>query len=245
MRKQEVDLFDDPPWPTDAPSAPTSARSARPATRTSLVVAAVAGCVAGVVLGCLGWLLPSPGGSLVAPTLVVAGVGVAIAVLGAVLAFLAPRRAELVVFACVVLLLTPLASVWTFQLSLPARMAWDSSATPRAGAIFSALTHGDVKRMVPSQLCADVQTGSIGPLDAPYRECAWSTVGGDHRGVTFTKLDPSSKVRNGVSFTDLGPRTFLDECYRHLVGSWYMFTSADLAAPGSLCPFGYKFHGGP
>lgn len=240
MRRQGVDLFDGAPWSTGAPAV---RRSARPASRKSRFVAAVAGALVGVALGCLGWFLPSPGGSLVTPTLVVGGVGAAIAVLGALFAFLAPRRVEPAVFACTVLLVTLMASAWTFQLSLPARMALDSSATQRAGAIFSEVNHADVELTMPNEPCTDITTGSIGPLDAPYRACTWSA-GRDH-GVTFTKLDPSSKVSRGISFTDLGPPTFLDECYRHLVGPWYMFRSADLAGSSPLCPVGYEFHGGP
>jgi hypothetical protein len=58
----------------------------------------------------------------------------------------------------------------------------------------------------------------------------------------FMKIGESGK---GISFTDRGPDIFLDECYKHLVGSWYMFTWGDLSNPASSCPIGYEFHGGP
>jgi hypothetical protein len=203
-------------------------------------VAIILVVVVGIFLGYMGWVLPSPGGSLITPTLIVFGTGAAIAIGSWLLASLRPQRRELWAFAIGIIVLTLTASVWTFQFSLPAHMAWDSTATPRAKAFLFGLNHGNLNMTVPSQPCTTVTTGSIGPLNAPYRQCPISTAEG--HVVTFLKLGESGK---GISFTDRGPDTFLDICYRHLVGQWYMFTNGGLTNPSAPCPFGYQFHGGP
>lgn len=204
------------------------------------VLAGIAGVLVGLVLGYLGWVLPSPGGSLVTPTLIVVGTGLAICIGGALFAVLPPHRLEGVTFAGFVLTFTLLASAWTYQFSLPAHIAWDSSATARAKAILFGLNHGNLKVTVPPQPCTTFTEGSIGPLDAPYRACATSTAEGHF--VTFTAAGVQAR---GMTYTDRGPETFLDECFRQLDGPWYMFTSGDLSNPANPCPIGYEFHGGP
>jgi len=204
------------------------------------VLACIAGVLVGFILGYLGWVLPSPGESLVTPTLIVAGTGLGISVCGALFAFLPPHRLEAVTWAGVVLTFTLLASVWTYQFSLPAHVAWDSSSTARAKAILFRLNQGNLNVTVPPQPCITFTKGSIGPLDAPYRACATSTSEGHF--VMFTTGGVRSR---GITYTDLGAETFLDECFKHLDGSWYMFTSGDLSNPANPCPIGYEFQGGP
>jgi hypothetical protein len=194
----------------------------------------------GLVLGYLGWTLPTPGGSLVVPTLIVAGVGLGVCATATVVAFRIPRRRRVARFVGPLVILTLVASAWTFAFSLPARMAWDSSATARAKAILFGLNQGDVTKSVSPQPCTTVTAGSIGPLDAPYRECATSTAEGHL--VTFTAVGIRSR---GIAYTDRGPETFLDQCYKHLDGSWYMFTRGNPSTPATPCPIGYAFHGGP
>ncbi len=143
-------------------------------------------------------------------------------------------------FTGIVLILTPFASVWTYDLSLPAHMAWDSSASARAKAILFGLNRGHLNVTVPPQRCMTVTTGSMGPLDAPYRECPTSTAEGHF--VSFFAAGARSR---GITYTDRGPETFLDECYKQLDGSWYMFTWGNLSNPADPCPVGYEFHGGP
>lgn len=207
--------------------------------RTHLL-AAGAGVLMGLVLGYLGWVLPTPGGSLVTPTLVVAGVGAALVIGGTAVALAIPHRLEAVTFAGVVLIFTLFASVWTYQYSLPAQMAWDSTATARAKAILFGMNHGNLNATVPPRPCTEVTTGSIGPLQAPYEECATSTAEGHF--VTFYRDGDPEK---GISYTDRATETLLDVCYKHLVGFWYMFTRADLSDPESPCGVGYDFNGGP
>jgi hypothetical protein len=58
----------------------------------------------------------------------------------------------------------------------------------------------------------------------------------------FVIYSPIGTRAQGLGYTDRGAETFLDECYRNLVGQWWMFVG-DAASGG--CPIGYQFHGGP
>lgn len=103
------------------------------------------------------------------------------------------------------------------------------------------LNRGDSSATVPVRPCSVVTSGNIGPLDAPYKVCATSTPEGHF--VNFTALGHSPEY--GISFTEAGTATFLDECYRHLLGKWWEFRSADLSNPAAPCPSDWRFHGGP
>lgn len=203
--------------------------------------AVVLAALIGILLGYLGWTLPRPGGSLIFPTLIVAATGASTVAVSVAFAIWRPRRLRLVTLAPLLTVFTVIAAVWTFQFSLRASMAWDASATPRAQAVLFGLNHGNENETVPPHPCSYIATGSIGPLVAPYRQCAISTSEGHF--VTFTAA--GSMPSRGISYTDRGPETFLEECYKHLVGHWWMFVGADLSNPASPCPFGYQFHGGP
>ena len=212
--------------------------------RRQAVLASVAVIVVALVLGYLGWILPVPGGSLVVPALIVLGVGVGVALVGWVAASFRPLQAWRWIFAVGVGVVAVLASVWTFSFSLPASLAWDSGATAQAQAALASLqpsarAHGGV---APLQPCTFHGTGRIGPLDAPYLECAiWTPEG---HFVTF-KASGSGPAR-GIGFTDAGARTFPDACTRHLFGEWWMFTeSADTDGDPGSCPIGYQFQGAP
>jgi len=202
--------------------------------RAAAVAAAV---VIGVVLGYVGWVLPEPGGSVVVPTAVVVGIGVAVTVIGAAVAYVVRPRGGLT-FVAVMAMLTGLAVVWTWALALPVQMAWDGGVTAQARAALQRVEDGPKVRGVPLVPCVDVTTGRVGPLAAPYRECAVATSEGHF--VTFT-VAGSDPVR-GIGYTDIGAATFEDECYRHLAGRWWMFVG-DASGIGN-CPVGYRFHGG-
>jgi hypothetical protein len=188
--------------------------------------------VLAVLLGYLGWVLPSAGGSLAFPTLIVFGIGCAV---GFVYLIITGSRATAVAFAAI----TVAASVWTFAYSLPASVAWDSTATSQAQAALLRLTSSPRSQYgIPLHPCSTKYAGSVGPINAPYRECAVSTPEGHF--VIFTFAGQNGR---GLAYTDRGAATFLDECSRHLTGKWWMFTKST-SGTGD-CPIGYQFHGGP
>lgn len=204
-------------------------------------VPVLGGALALVGLGALGWILPGPGRSLVVPAVVVLGVGVALA-----LASWAVSRARWSTgwpVAAAVTGAAVAATVWTFEFSLPASMAWDPGATRSAAAVLFDLNHGDLARTVPPTPCRTVRTGSVGPLGAPYTACAVSTAEGHF--VVYTAL--GSRPVRGLAYTDVGAATFPDGCTRHLAGRWWAFvgsTENEALGIDGLCPFGYRFHGG-
>jgi hypothetical protein len=221
----------------DAPTESDAVSSSRPD-----VLATVAVIVVALVLGYLGWILPIPGGSLVVPALIVLGVGAGVALVGWVAASFRPLQRWRWIFAVGAGVVAVLASLWTFAFSLPASLAWDSNATAQAEAALASLrvsAHGGV---APLQPCTLHGSGSVGPLDAPYVECAiWTPEG---HFVTFRAS--GSEPARGIGFTDAGARTFPDECTRHLFGEWWMFTgSADTDGDPGTCPIGYQFQGAP
>ena len=185
-----------------------------------------------LVLGYLGWVLPSAGGSLVVPTLIVIGIGCVLAV---ALTFFT-RSLVLLLVAMVVV---ALASIWTFSFSIPASLTWDSAATSHAEAVLAQLGSSPktIKGVSPPHPCSIVRSGTVGPIDAPYRMCSDFTPEGHF--VTFTAVGHNDQ---GLGYTDVGASTFEDECSRHLVGKWWMF-NGHTNGLGS-CPIGYQFHGG-
>ena len=134
------------------------------------------------------------------------------------------------------------AAIWTFECALPAAIKW-SDATGQAQDALSLLQHSAQNRhgTVPPQPCVVHFTGSVGPLAAPYKECAiWTPVG---HLVTFMANSP--KASGGLVYTDRPSASFEDECARHLVGDWWMFApSTDSNGNPGSCYFGYRFAGG-
>jgi hypothetical protein len=184
-----------------------------------------------IVLGYLGWVLPSPGGSLVVPTLIVFGIGCAAGIACWIIA-------GSWVTAVAVVGVTVLASVWTFSFSLPASVAWDSNATSQAQTALQQLASSPRNQYgVPLRPCSTRTTGSVGPIGAPYRQCSVSTPEGHF--VIFTA---GGLTGRGLGYTDVGAATFPDQCSRHLTGEWWMFTRDSSGTSG--CPIGYQFHGG-
>jgi hypothetical protein len=190
-------------------------------------------------LGYLGWVLPSVGGSLLSPALSVFGVGFASAVAGGLFLWRmeAARRLPKV-FLIGTGVVAVLAAIWTFQLSLPLAV-WTSNASEQAEAALSQLEHSplDHQGVVPPSSCVEQTAGGVGPLSAPYRECAiWTPQG---HFVTFT-----GKHSEGLGFTNAGAATFPGKCVHHLVGQWWMFTGGSDPGWATGCPIGYQFEGG-
>jgi hypothetical protein len=209
----------------------------RPAQRGHRPLAVAAALVVGIALGYLGWALPVPGGSILIPTLIVLGVGLSLSVLIFVFA-LHPNRSYLWIAFVLVSVFTVAASFWTYEFSIPASVAWDLGATRQAeSALLRVTTAPKNGNGVPLQHCWTIRSGSVGSIIAPFVECAISTFVA--RDVFF-----SAKVnsKGGLTYTNRAGATFEDECARHLVGKWWMY-STKTDGMGS-CPFGYQFHGG-
>lgn len=184
-----------------------------------------------ILLGYLGWVLPSPGGSLVVPTLVVFAIG---SIAG--LACWIVTGSTATTLAAVTI--TIVASVWTFLFSLPATVSWGSNATAQAQEALVRLDSGPRSSVgLPLHPCSTVVSGSVGGIDAPYRQCAVSTPQGHF--VIFTAVGQRTR---GLTYTDVGAGTFQDQCTHHLIGEWWMFTGSTDGMGG--CPIGYQFHGG-
>jgi hypothetical protein len=186
-----------------------------------------------LTLGLLGWQLPSPGGSVVVPTLIVFAIGST----SALIWWIVLGNWRMVTAAMAI---TVVASIWTFQFAVPASVTWLSGATQSASAAIARLSvsrAGD--STVGPEQCSLVQTGSIGPLRAPYRQCTASTPAGSF--VTYDAVVGGS--HQGIGYTDAGAQTFPDACVRHLTGRWWAF--AFTADGTGACRIGYTFQGAP
>ena len=211
----------------DSPRGVANIRNLR---RPRLFVAVLLTCDA-LILGCLGWVLPSPGGSLVIPTLIVFGIGCLVAV-----ALWIATGGRAVVVSLIGI--AGVASLWTFAFSLPASLAWNSGATVQALAALSRPNPPTTNPADESYLpCSVVRSGAVGPLDAPYQVCVTS-----FNSVHIVSFKTLGSPYRGLTYTDVGASSFPDECSRHLIGMWWMFVG-DTGRIGN-CPFGYQFHGG-
>jgi hypothetical protein len=206
-------------------------------------VAAGAAVVIGIALGLLGTVLVAPGQSLAVPTAIVGAVGGGIVLVSWVVASFRARRQAGWVLAVGVAVVTVLACLWTFEFALPAAIEW-SNATAQAQDTFNRLQHSSQNShgTLPPQPCTVHDSGSIGPLTAPYKECAvWTP-----EGHALTFVSTGQNTSGGLVYTDRPSAFFADECERHLIGNWWMFAPSTVSNgdPGS-CYYGYEFHGGP
>ncbi len=205
-------------------------------------LALVAAIIVGLILGYLGWIFPIPGGSVVGPSLEILGIGFAIVAAAIVAIIFAPASwlPWLSTFLVAQFIVTIVMSVWAYGFPLKVAMAIQQPrADLAAEGYLHSLNHGNLQMNVPSTPCRVVNTGHIGPLEAPYQECAFSTAEGHF--INFTSAKPGTKGR--LTYTDVELKTFADMCYRHLVGRWYTSTLPHLEQPGYPCPMGYSFHG--
>lgn len=176
--------------------------SSTPSARWAAVLAAV---VIGIALGALGTALVTPGRSLAVPTAIVAAVGGGIVLVSWLDASFRAGRQAGWILAVGAALVTVLACLWTFEFALPATIEW-SGATAQAQEAFSRLRHSpqNFHGTVPLQPCIVHSSGSVGPLTAPYKECAvWTPVG---HAVTFVASSPNAS--GGLVYTDR-PSAFL------------------------------------
>lgn len=199
--------------------------------------------VIGIALGVLGTVLVTPGQSLAVPTAIVGAVGGGIVLVSWVVASFRSGRQAGWMLAVGSAVVTVLACLWTFEFALPAAIKW-SNATEQAEEVLDRLQHSpqNFHGTVPLQPCTVHATGSVGPLAAPYKECAvWTPVG---HGVTYVSDNPNAS--GGLVYTDRPSAFFADGCQRHLVGKWWMFApSTDSNGDPGTCYLGYMFHGGP
>lgn len=209
-------------------------------------VPAILGAVGvGLVLGYLGWILLSPGGSIAIPTLVVFGAGAVVAFVASMVALSSnPLRLFAKYLAFAVGSMTILATVWTWQFALPASVAWSSATTQAQQALTTAADGPKDAHGMPLHPCTTVTTGSVGPLAAPYQECA-TTPFPRRSAVMFSAVDTDGRPsQRGIAYVLGGSAGwFADECSRHLEGPWWEFTASQNALGD--CPMGYTYHGGP
>jgi len=200
--------------------------------RVPSLVTGVVLVVTAIVLASLGWLLLSPGGSIAVPTLMVFAAGSAASITYWIVTGSGASAVALAAIAVA-------ASIWTFAIALPLAVLLDPSADSQVHGAFAQLAASPRSQYgIPSHPCSVKREGSVGPLDAPYRICAVSSPEGH-----FVLVTALGRTARGLGFTDRGAATFLDECSRHLVGEWWMFTQRSGGTGG--CPIGYQFHGGP
>ncbi len=177
--------------------------------RRHSAIAVVLALVVGIVLGYVGWVLPSPGGSLVVPMLIVLGIGLVLAGCSWIFACFRPGRRDCWTFAVTVGILGLLAAAWTFWFSLPVAMWSDSGAEQQAQHALVTLSREPVNANgVPVDHCWTIETGKIGPLGAPYRECAISTtvLGKPFVEVSFTPVGSASR---SIDYTNSATRRSL------------------------------------
>ena len=173
-----------------------------------------------ILLGCLGWMLPSVGGSVVIPAVIVFGTGLLIVIIATAVAMDRPRWRP---FAISAVIATVLMSIWTFEFSLSMQIQF-SNATAQARAAIES-SHG-----VPT--CSMHVRGSVGPLSAPYRECVSGQM------VTFTRAGTTQG--GGLVYASNGVTGLQDACVFTLLDDWTMF-----ASDATSCPQGYNFIPGP
>jgi hypothetical protein len=196
------------------------------------VAQVISALTVGLVLVVLGWWLPSPGGSVIVPTLIVFGAGAVLTIVGVLaLPLVRVNRPVPTWFLGLSSVLVLAVTAWTLYFSMATQLVL-SNADEQATKALAALGVG------PGDNCKEILEGGVGPQSAPYQQCATSSPQG-----TFVIFSTSGR---GLGYTNVGARSFPDECVRHITGEWWMFTQAsdDDGNPGS-CPVGYVFDGGP
>jgi len=181
----------------------------------------------GVADGYFGYIIESPGTSLAGHCLLVAVVAASVAAAGW---WVSRKRNRWFasVFVGTMAAVGVLVVWWTWAFAMPAAMTWDTQATPRAVASLTGIG-------TDKSVCSNVETGSVGPLDAPYRQC--SINGPPGSTVYYYAMSGSTLAGpyRGLIFSYAPSDTFNDECVRHLVGHWYAFTGDPSGRTGYTC----------
>jgi len=214
----KVGAIDDPVWALPMPHPVEKSPTPMPRAERRFMIGAIA--LVPILLGCLGWMLPSVGGSVVIPAVIVFGTGLLIVIIATAVAMDRPRWRP---FAISAVIATVLMSIWTFEFSLSMQIQF-SNATAQARAAIES-SHG-----VPT--CSMHVRGSVGPLSAPYRECVSGQM------VTFTRAGTTQG--GGLIYASNGVTGLQDACVFTLLDDWMMF-----ASDATSCPQGYNFIPGP
>jgi hypothetical protein len=109
----KVGAIDDPVWALPMPPPVEKSPTPIPRAERRFMVGAIA--LVPILLGCLGWMLPSVGGSVVIPAAIVFGTGLLIVIIATAVAMDRPRWRP---FAIGAVIATVLMSIWTFEFSL-------------------------------------------------------------------------------------------------------------------------------
>ncbi len=184
----------------------------------------------GLVEGLVGWELQSPGGSLAIPCLKVGVIAVSVLLVGTWLLGRLEQKRACRAFVAASVCFGVVAVWWTYAFALPAAMAWDAGATPMAtSSLIGAPANGS--------RCTTINSGSIGPMQAPFTQCASNASTGP---VVF--YGAVSNQDEGLAFVEGSMRDTLGgyACVRHLVGEWWAWQNA-----GTNCHLGYNFVPGP
>jgi hypothetical protein len=220
--------------PSEAKAKPDAQLADEGPVRWTVLLALLIGAlVFGALDGYVAYVIESPGTSLAGHCLLVAVIAVAAASLGWSL-FRSKSRRFRITFTTSILIAGLLATWWSWAFAMPAAMSWDTHATPRA---LEALKGIGVERSV----CVIVTTGSIGPLHAPYQQCAINGQPGSQIQFTARSGGGKSDVSpaRGLIFTETAANTLSDLCTRHLVGDWYAFTADPSGKAGYSCRGGF------
>jgi hypothetical protein len=199
-----------------------------PRSRGPAMLAGAAAVVFGVFEGFVGFVCAAPGSSLATTCALVAALGLVGLGLGWAVLWRRGHRDGFRVFAVGTVALSIAAVWWTWAFALPAALQWDTSATPRAQTALRGI--GDDK-----SVCTNVLSGSIGPLAAPYQQCAINGPPGSTVEYLVLSGDRPLSPYRGLIFSEAPESTFSDECTRHLVGDWYAFSGDPAGLIGYSC----------
>ncbi len=220
--------------PSDGDMNPAARPADEQPVRWAVLLALLVGALLfGALDGYIAYRIESPGTSLAGHCLLVAVIAIVAAAIGWRL-FRSRSRKFRATFTTSILIAGLLATWWAWAFAMPAAMSWDTHATPRA---FEALKGIGVERSV----CVIVTRGSIGPLHAPYQQCAINGRPGSQVQFTARSEGAKSDVSpdRGLIFTEAATNTLSGLCTRHLVGDWYAFTADPSGKAGYTCRFGF------
>lgn len=202
-----------------------------PSQRRHHGLAAVASIAVGVALGYIGMRVQVPGHSMVLRSAELTGAGVVLSLIVVVVASKRPWMRELWTFAVTVAVLSLMAGVFTFEFAGDVSLLLDSSATAQAQTALAAVQSGTRQSGLAG--CSTLSSGSVGPLQAPYRVCAFL----EPRSDSFVEFLAPTSASRGILYSEATTPTFLDGCSRHLEDQWWAFV---IIGNGQSCPYGYS-----
>ena len=192
------------------------------------IVAGLTAALLGLFEGFVGFTSVTPGASLATTCALVATMGLIALTSGWVLLRRQRHSVPVRVFVVGTVLFGAAAVWWTWSFAMPTAMRWDPGATSRAQAALRGI--GEDR-----SVCASVRTGVIGPLEAPYRQCAINGPPGSTVEYLVLSGEQVASPSRGLVHSDAPETTFSGECPRHLVGDWYAVTSDPSGLIGYTC----------